>query len=142
MLDFTNDVESGALNLSVSSIMSTKARLTWQTPSGPREISGFNLFVEETKSDRESYREANLIHPGVHEYALRDLTPGVRYKATLKALENDRIVTSQSIYFQTTELSGLSSSSFHEKSGNQTCKIVVPSGARFSQLQWNVRHLE
>ncbi|GAU98804.1 hypothetical protein RvY_09898-2 [Ramazzottius varieornatus] len=131
MLDFTNDVENGALNLSVTSIMSTKARLTWRTPSGPREISGFNLFVEETKSDRESYREANLIHPGVHEYALRDLTPGVRYKATLKALENDRIVTSHSIYFQTTELSDVKVSMWLGFIGSDKAEAV-----------WDCQHCE
>ena len=113
VMDFMHEAENSALNLSADSITGTKARLTWLTPPNPREVSGFNLFVEETKSDRESYREADLIHPGVHECTLRDLTPGVRYKATLKALENgDRIMTSQSISFQTTEPSGLSAQFF------------------------------
>ncbi|OQV19126.1 hypothetical protein BV898_06765 [Hypsibius exemplaris] len=125
IIDFNHETENAGMNLTVDSVTSTKALLTWVKPTDLKGVFGFNLVVEEAVSDRESFRAANLIHPDVQQFTLRDLSPGVRYKATLKAVEDgDRVVTSQSVHFQTLELSDLKITIWLGYIGNDNAEAV------------------
>ncbi|XP_055329079.1 uncharacterized protein LOC129581839 isoform X2 [Paramacrobiotus metropolitanus] len=106
VLDYAHGLDNSMMNLTADSVTNSQARLTWQKPAELRNIFGFTVIVEEAVMDRESYREAKLVHPEIQEYIIHDLAPNTRYTATIKAMEDsDRVVASQSIQFQTLDAS-------------------------------------